>query len=115
MKEILILVQKCYRLLLAKGYIQDYYAVDYYVKYKDSILIASQPNLTSSFPISGIKFTEEKSFLKAFIPNNYHSYYYKIYWQDPGLKPSPEIYFLLERNSLCPNLISLKVIHILWI
>ena len=89
--------------LSKEGYIQDYYAVDYYVKYKDSILIASQPNLTSSFPISGIKFTEEKSFLKAFIPNNYHSYYYKIYWQDPGLKPSPEIYFFVRKKLIVPQ------------
>ncbi len=81
-------------------YLQDFYAVDFIVKHKDSILISSHPDLIETTRLAGIKFNEGKVFLKAYNPDYFHSYFLKIYWQGLSLKPSPEVYFFIRKRLI---------------
>lgn len=84
-------------------YIQNYYNIDFFITWRDSLIMTSKSGLESRLRAQNIRFEEGKTFLKAYQKDSYHAYWLKIYWQMADIRPSPEIYFAASKKLIVPQ------------
>lgn len=84
-------------------YIQNYYNIDFFITWRDSLIMTSKTGLEPQFRAQNIRFEETRTFLKAYQKDSYHAYWLKVYWQGLDVRPSPEIYFSASKKLIVPQ------------